>query len=89
MSFVHIILFLPEGNCYERKENKAKGSYEVICLFRGLRWKNIQEKKAIRNQGFLVYNKYRCLYKHISNSFRNILKWFAGFEKVVSLQSNL
>ena len=36
-----------------------------------------------------MYKKYRCSYKHISNSRRNILKWFAAFERVVFLQSNL
>ena len=41
------------------------------------------------NREFLMYEKYRCLYKHISSSIRNILKWFAAFERVVSLQSNL
>ena len=44
---------------------------------------------GIGNRGFPMYTKYRCLYKHISNSIRNILKWFAAFERVVSLQSNL
>ena len=44
---------------------------------------------TIGNRGFLMYKKYRCLYKHISNSIRNILKWLAAFESVVSLQSNL
>ena len=46
-------------------------------------------KTTIGNREFLMYKKYRCLYKHISNSIRNILKWFAAFERVVSLQSNL
>ena len=51
---------------------------------------NMEIKTAIGNRGFLMYKKYRCLkYKHISNSNRNILKWFAAFERVVSLQSNL
>ena len=44
---------------------------------------------TIGNRGFLMYNKYRFLHKHISNSIRNILKWFAAFERVVSLQSDL
>ena len=47
---------------------------------------NMEIKTAIGNRVFLMYTKYRCLYKHISNSFRNILKWFAAFERVVSLQ---
>ena len=50
---------------------------------------NIEIKTAIGNKGFLMYKKYRCVYKHISSSIRNILKWFAAFERVVSLQSNL
>ena len=50
---------------------------------------NMKIKTTIGNGGFLMYKKYRCLYKHISNSIRNILKWFAEFERVVSLQSNL
>ena len=47
---------------------------------------NMEIKIAIGNRVFLMYMKYRCLYKHISNSIRNILKWFAAFERVVSLQ---
>ena len=47
---------------------------------------NIEIKTAIGNRVFLMYTKYRCLYKHISNYIRNILKRFAAFEKVVSLQ---
>ena len=50
---------------------------------------NMEIKTAIGNRGFLMYKKYRCLYKHISNSNGNIFKWFAAFERVVSLQSNL
>ena len=50
---------------------------------------NIEIKTIIGNRGFLMYEKYRCLYKHISSSIKNILKWFAAFERVVSLQSNL
>ena len=50
---------------------------------------NMEIKTTIGNRGFSIYTKYRCLYKHISNSIRNILKWFAAFERVVSLQSNL
>ena len=50
---------------------------------------NMEIKTTIGNRGFLMYKKYRRLYKHISNSIRNILKWFAAFERVVSLQSNL
>ena len=46
-------------------------------------------KTTIGNRGFLMHKKYRCLNKHISNSIRNILKWFAAFERVDSLQSNL
>ena len=47
---------------------------------------NMEIKTTIGNRGFL---KYRCLYKHISSSIRNILKWFVAFERIVSLQSNL
>ena len=50
---------------------------------------NMEIKTAIGNREFLMYKKYRCLYKHISSSIRNILKCFAAFERVVSLQSNL
>ena len=50
---------------------------------------NMEIKTAIGNGGFLMYKKYKCLYKHISNSIRNIFKCFATFETVVSLQSNL
>ena len=46
-------------------------------------------KTIIWNRGFLMYKKYRCLNRHISNSIRSILKWSAAFERVVSLQSNL
>ena len=46
-------------------------------------------KITMGNRGFIMYKRYRCLYKHISNSIRNILKRFAAFERVVSLQSNL
>ena len=49
---------------------------------------NMEIKTIIGNRGFLMYKKYRCLNRHISNSIRNILKWFAAFERVVSLQSN-
>ena len=49
---------------------------------------NMELKTTIGNRGFLINKKYRCLYKHILNSIRNILKWFATFERVVSLQSN-
>ena len=55
----------------------------------GLSCHNMESKTAIENRGFLMYKKYECLYKHISNSIRNISKWFAAFERVVSLQSNL
>ena len=47
---------------------------------------NMEIKTTIENREFLMYNKYRSLYKHISNSIRNIFKWFAAFERVVSLQ---
>ena len=47
---------------------------------------NMEIKTAIGNRGFLMYKQYRCLYKNISNSIRNISKWFAAFERVVSLQ---
>ena len=50
---------------------------------------NMEIKTTIGNMRFLIYKKYRCLYKHISNSIRNILKWFAAFERVVSLQLDL
>ena len=50
---------------------------------------NMEIKTAIGNRGFLMYKKFRCSYKHILNSIRNILKWFAAFERVVSLQSYL
>ena len=50
---------------------------------------NMEIKTAIGNRGFPKYTKCRCLYKHISNSIRNIFKWFAAFDRVVSLQSNL
>ena len=50
---------------------------------------NMEIKTGIGNRGFLMYKKYRCLYKHISNSINNSLKWFAAFERVVSLQTNL
>ena len=49
---------------------------------------NMEIKTPIGKRGLLMYKKYRCLYKHISNSIRNILKWFAAFERVDSLQSN-
>ena len=41
---------------------------------------NMEIKATIGNRGFLMYKKYRCSYKHISNSIRNILKWFAVFK---------
>ena len=50
---------------------------------------NMEIKTTIGNMGFLMYKKYICFYKHISNSIRNILKWFAAFERAVSLQSGL
>ena len=50
---------------------------------------NMEIKTTIGNRVFLMYEKYRCLYKHISSSTRNIFKWFAAFERVVSLKSNL
>ena len=50
---------------------------------------NMDIKTTIGNRGFLMHKKYRCLYEHISNSIRNIFKWFAAFERVVSMQSNL
>ena len=46
-------------------------------------------KSTIGNRGFLMYKKYRFLHKHISNYIRNVLKWFAAFERVVTLQSDL
>ena len=50
---------------------------------------NMEIKTTIGNREFLMYKKYRHLNMHISNSMRNISKWFAAFERVVSLQSNL
>ena len=50
---------------------------------------NMEIKTTIGNREFLMYKKYRYLNKHISNSIRNISKWFAAFERVVSLQPNL
>ena len=50
---------------------------------------NMEIKTAIENRVFLMFKKYRCLYKKFSNSIRNILKWFPAFEIVVSLPSNL
>ena len=54
-----------------------------------LNCQNMEIKITMGNRGFIMNKKYRCLDKHISNSIRNILKWFAAFERVVSLQSNL
>ena len=50
---------------------------------------NMEIKATIGNRGFLMYKKYRCSYKHISNSIRNICKWFAAFKREVSLESSL
>ena len=50
---------------------------------------NMEKKTTIGDRGFLMYKKYRCLNKNISNSIRNIFKWLAAFERVISLQSNL
>ena len=50
---------------------------------------NMEIKATIGNRGFLMYKKYRCSYKHISNSISNILKWFAAFIREVSLESSL
>ena len=50
---------------------------------------NMEIKTTSGNKGFLMYKKYRCLNKHISNCIRNISKWFVAFERVVSLQLNL
>ena len=50
---------------------------------------SMEIKTAIGNRAFLMYKKYRYLNKHISNSIRSIFKWFAAFERVVALQSNL
>ena len=50
---------------------------------------NMEIKATIGNRGFLMYKKYRCSYKHISNSIRNILKWFATFKREVSLELSL
>ena len=47
---------------------------------------NMEIKATIGNRGFLMYKKYRCSYKHISNSIRNIFKWFAAFKREVSLE---
>ena len=75
---------------------------KVIALCDGLyNWKTIflikhvnfklpkHGNKTIGNRGFLMYKKYRCSYKHISNSIRNILKWFAVFKREVSLEASL
>ena len=50
---------------------------------------NMEIKATIGNRGFLMYKKYRWSYKHISNSIRNILKWFAAFKREVPLESSL
>ena len=50
---------------------------------------NMEIKATIGNRGFLMYKKYRCSYKHISNSIRNSFKWFAAFKREVSLESSL
>ena len=50
---------------------------------------NMEIKATIGNRGFLMYKKYRCSYKHISNAIRNILKWFAAFKSEFSLESSL
>ena len=50
---------------------------------------NMEIKATIGNRGFLMYKKYRCSYKHISNSIRNYFKWFAAFKREVSLESSL
>ena len=50
---------------------------------------NMEIKATIGNRGFLMYKKYRCSYKHISNSIRNIFKWFAVFEREVCLELSL
>ena len=50
---------------------------------------NMEIKAIIGNRGFLMYKKYRCSYKHILNSIRNILKWLAAFKREVSLESSL
>ena len=42
---------------------------------------NMEIKTAIGNRGFAMYKKYRCLYKHISVSIRNI---FASWKKALS-----
>ena len=50
---------------------------------------NMGIKATIGNRGFLMYKKYRCSYKHISNSIRNIFKLFAAFKREVSLELSL
>ena len=50
---------------------------------------NMEIKATIGNRGFLMYKKYRCSYKHISNPIRNIFKWFAVFKREFSLESSL
>ena len=50
---------------------------------------NMEIKATIGNRGFLMHKKYRCSYKHISNSIRNIFKWVAVFKREVSLESSL
>ena len=51
--------------------------------------KNMFVISTIGNRGFVMYKKYRYSYEHISNSISNIINWFAAFERLVSLQSNL
>ena len=50
---------------------------------------NMEIKATIGNRGFLMYKKYSCSYKHITNSIRNIFKWFAEFKREVSLETSL
>ena len=50
---------------------------------------NMEIKATIGNREFLMYKKYRCSYKHISNPITNISKWFAAFKREFSLESVL
>ena len=66
------------------------GGYGRIGVYRvNFKLPKHETKATIGNRGFLMYKKYRCSYKHISNSIRNILKWFAALKREVSLESSL
>ena len=53
---------------------------------KGLSCQNMEIKATIGNRGFLMYKKYRCSYKHTSNSIRNIFKWFAAFKSFSGIE---